>query len=66
MKINISQLVRLDRINALFNADLSPAELTTLGNASVELGEGDPDDLIEQGLYMADIGEVVKSIVNNR
>jgi hypothetical protein len=32
----------------------------------VELGEGDPDDLIEQGLYMADIGEVVKSIVNNR
>jgi hypothetical protein len=66
MKIIISQLVRLDRINALFNADLSPAELTTLGNASVELGEGNSDDLIEQGVYMADIGEVVKSIVNNR
>jgi len=66
MKITITQLVRLDCINAHFNADLSSDELITLGNTMVELGDGNPDDLIEQGLYMAEIGELVNSIIRNR
>ncbi len=66
MKIIIAQLIRLDRVNALFNADLSSAELTTLGDSHVELGEGNMNDLIEQGMYMFEIEKAVHSIIKSR